>query len=1092
MKFDKKSLIEYDLTLYKQQYEQIQQDLKSPNDYNSDHLTKDDLRKWLESGIFVRRLNVRGIDGNIYVTSANINRGQGNVPDLKFGKNDYLYSVWSGNKKVQNLLKRYIGDHEEEDRLKPLDLIGEYKPSEDNLLDIKYETIAGKEFIENARDFLSVKENISSDNAIIDIKSFFGLNYEMVAQGVQAKALYDEQNCIIDGPAGTGKSTIAIQKLKYFYENSTVSQEKCLIIVKNNELKKHFSTLLRDENIDLQYVKIYRLDEVFDVEQIKDYDELILKSKKIKQDISDKINNKNKESLEKHYIHLLNFIGVDFIKEKILELLNDLQNENNINKISKLQKDIENLSLEKKTYLSEQDAYIDEIKKAKRNLVSDLEDETISEDKKLEYKDEIELIEEEIYKYHSQLRDFDKKIQNIQKEIDKLEGKHYKKILDTLTEDTTIPINILDDLSHKLHNTIHGKSIEVLKWLLEYKNYLVNKEKNQKKVADLKAKLQEKISIIEENKIKKDIQDLEKNLEKNYKNANHPYFNKYKEIMEQVYLSKQYLENTNLVNNNLIYKILDIDKKEFDTIIVDEAQDFSAKELELIRLHSERVVLAGDILQNIENNTGLNSWKQLYNKEAYENENGQLNIHSLKHNFRQTYQLANASYNYRQLLLEEKLEDIGSDYFENEKIFNGKEYPKPTLSIFNEKIHFYNYIENKLKAIMGIYTERIPIIVVYKTQEEQNFYTNIFSDYEIAYKKIDKNADIILLELNYIKGEEFPIVLANMNSFSERELYLIMTRAQFELDLFIEHYDDFNSIVYKLIYNDENIKFFDLINIDTTQIKLPNKQNFKEKETLKQSEEQNLEHQKNYLQDQEKDITELDSEEKQKTVKTKEQIIKHKADTSQYDEELDIDIITDEKQYKDEFIKKVQEDIKNFKSNEQNEIIEEIVIVRKKSKTSNDKESKDKIKNYLYDSYKGYCQVCGFTFRKVADRKNSFELFNWNDKRVVKKKKSFITTADSLCLCRNCSANIKWGAFKPVFMNKINTIENFTQKSIDEIKEVICVKLENDIVDKFKDDYEWDDIYALDIMVNNQSKNIYMTNGHLIQFIAYLQLEEGE
>jgi len=1111
MKFDKKSLIEYDLNLYKQQYDQIQQDLESQNDYNEDYLSKNDLKKWLNSGIFVRRLNIRGIDGNIYVTSAEINRGKGNTPDLKFGKNDYLYSIWSGDKKVQSFLKRYIGDHEEEDRLKPLDLIGRYKPFENNLLNIRYETIAGKEsIITNARDFLSGKED-SSENARIDIKSFFRLNFEMAEQGLQAKALYDERNCIIDGAAGTGKSTIAIQKLKHiqslkhFYKKSKVSQDKYLIIVRNDELKKYFLTLLRDKNIDLQDVKIYRLDEVFDIDQIENYDVLISTANKIKEDIDNKISNRDKESLEKHYIHLLKFIGVDFIKEKILELLNDLQNENNINKISNLQKEIESLYLEKDTYLLKQNNYIDEIKQEKRNLVLKSEDETISEDKKLEYKDEIELIEEEISKYNNKLIEFDKKIQNIQKEIDKLEGKHYKKILNTLTEDITIPINILDDLSHKLHNTIHDKNIEVLKWLLEYKNYLVNKEKNQKKVDILKAKLQEKISIIEENQIKKDIQNLEKNLEKNYKNANRQYFNKYTEVMENVYFSRRFLENTNLINNDLVYKILNIDEKEFDTIVVDEAQDFSAKELEVIRLHSERIVLAGDILQNIENDMGLNSWTQLqlYNKEAYENENGQLNIHSLKHNFRQTYQLANASYNYRQLLLNEKLEDIGFDYFENEKIFNGKEYPKPTLSIFNKDIHFLDYIDNKLKAIIGIYTERIPIIVVYKTQEEQNFYTNIFSDYEIAYRKIDKNADIILLELNDIKGEEFPIVLANMNSFSERELYLIMTRAQFELDFFIKHYDNFNSIVYKLIYNDERIKFFDLINIDTTQIKLPNKQNFKEKETVKQSKEQNLEHQKNYLQDQEKDIKnylqdqekdiiELDSKEKQKTVKTKEQIEKHEAKTSQYDEDLDGDIITDEKKYQEEFIKKIQEDIKSLNVHEQKEVIEEIVIVRKKPEVSQDKELRDKIKNYLYDTYKGYCQVCGFTFRKVADKKNSFEMFNWNDKRVVKHKKSFITTADSLCLCRNCSANIKWGAFEPVFMNKINTIENFTQKNIDEIKEIICIKLENDIVDKFKDDYEWDDIYALEIMVNEKSKNIYMTNGHLIQFIAYLQLEEGE
>jgi hypothetical protein len=1087
MKFDKKSLIEYDYKVYSKKYNELQNGIKNNNQV--DNLNINDMKQWIKKGIFCRRLKFRKCEGSFYITTASISRGNNYSHDLQFG-NDYIIPYWAEQRqRAESLMEFDIND--ESPANGKLELIGDFIPFEDNLLDIKYETIAGKEDITNARDFLSGKED-SSENARIDIKSFFRLNFKMAAQGLQAKALSDERNCIIDGSAGTGKSTIAIQKLKYFYENSKNSPDKYLIIVRNDELKKYFLTLLRDKNIDLQDVKIYRLDEVFDIDQIENYDVLISTANKIKEDIDNKISNRDKESLEKHYIHLLKFIGVDFIKEKILELLNDLQNENNINKISNLQKEIESLFLEKNTYLSEQNAYIDEIKQEKRNLVLKSEDETISEDKKLEYKDEIELIEEEIYKYHNKLIEFDKKIQNIQKEIDKLDGKHYKKILNTLTEEITIPINILDDLSHKLHNTIHGKNIEVLKWLLEYKNYLVNKEKNQKKVDILKAKLQEKISIIEENQIKKDIQNLEKNLEKNYKNANHPYFNKYKEIMEQVYFSKQYLENTNLVNNDLIYKILNIDKKEFDTIIVDEAQDFSAKELEVIRLHSERIVLAGDILQNIENDMGLNSWTQLYNKEAYENENSQLNIYSLKHNFRQTYQLANASYNYRQLLLNEKLEDIGSDYFENEKIFNGKEYPKPTLSIFNKDIHFLDYIDNKLKAIIGIYTERIPIVIVYKTQEEQNFYANIFSDYEIAFRKIDKNADIILLELNDIKGEEFPIVLANMNSFSERELYLIMTRAQFELDLFIEHYDDFNSIVYKLIYNDENIKFFDLINIDTTQIKLPNKQNFKEKETVKQSKEQNLEHQKNYLQDQEKDIIELDSKEKQKTVKTKEQIEKHEAKTSQYDEDLDGDIITDEKKYQEEFIKKIQEDIKSLNGHEQKEVIEEIVIVRKKPEVSQDKELRDKIKNYLYDTYKGYCQVCGFTFRKVADKKNSFEMFNWNDKRVVKHKKSFITTADSLCLCRNCSANIKWGAFEPVFMNKINTIENFTQKNIDEIKEIICIKLENDIVDKFKDDYEWDDIYALEIMVNEKSKNIYMTNGHLIQFIAYLQLEEGE
>jgi len=221
-----------------------------------------------------------------------------------------------------------------------------------------------------------------------------------------------------------------------------------------------------------------------------------------------------------------------------------------------------------------------------------------------------------------------------------------------------------------------------------------------------------------------------------------------------------------------------------------------------------------------------------------------------------------------------------------------------------------------------------------------------------------------------------------------------------------------------------------------------------------------------------------------------EQIPKHQAKTTQYDEKLNPDIITDEELYQKEFIQKVQEDIKEFEEAKQNEILEEIVVVRKKSNTKKSQEQRQTIKDYLSDTYKGYCQICGFTFRKVEDGKNSFEMFNWNDKRVVKKKKSFITTADSLCLCRNCSANIKWGAFEPIFIDKINTIENFANKNLDEVKEVICVELEDNVVKKFKDDYEWEDIYALEVTVNDEPKNIYMTNGHLIQFIAYLQLEE--
>ena len=155
-----------------------------------------------------------------------------------------------------------------------------------------------------------------------------------------------------------------------------------------------------------------------------------------------------------------------------------------------------------------------------------------------------------------------------------------------------------------------------------------------------------------------------------------------------------------------------------------------------------------------------------------------------------------------------------------------------------------------------------------------------------------------------------------------------------------------------------------------------------------------------------------------------------------------------------------------------------------------DENIKNNIKIYLFDTYKGYCQICGFTFRKVADGQNSFQMFNWNDKRVVKKKKNFISTAESLCLCRNCSANIKWGEFEPVFINQINQIENFKNRTFEEIKGIINNIIDKSTADVFKKYLDFNDIHALEIKVNGSSKNIYFTNGHLIQFIAYLQLEQ--
>ncbi len=213
-------------------------------------------------------------------------------------------------------------------------------------------------------------------------------------------------------------------------------------------------------------------------------------------------------------------------------------------------------------------------------------------------------------------------------------------------------------------------------------------------------------------------------------------------------------------------------------------------------------------------------------------------------------------------------------------------------------------------------------------------------------------------------------------------------------------------------------------------------------------------------------------------------VLKHQADSFQYkdDEELDPDMIIDEEQYQEEFIN-------NLSKNKINIVKTERVVFQKSIVDKEEKDLKSDIKIFLSKMYKGYCQVCGFTFKKL-NGENSFEMFNWNDKRVVKVKKSFISTADSLCLCRNCSANIKWGAFTPVFIDKINNIEDFQHKKPDEVKKLLHNVVDGDIPDIFKDLIDFDDMYALEIELQGEPRNIYFTNEHLLQFIAYLQTEE--
>jgi len=56
---------------------------------------------------------------------------------------------------------------------------------------------------------------------------------EIIPTGAQGKAIYGEGNYIIDGSAGTGKSTTVLQKIKLLQKNDNIDTNKICILVKN-------------------------------------------------------------------------------------------------------------------------------------------------------------------------------------------------------------------------------------------------------------------------------------------------------------------------------------------------------------------------------------------------------------------------------------------------------------------------------------------------------------------------------------------------------------------------------------------------------------------------------------------------------------------------------------------------------------------------------------------------------------------------------------------------------------------------------------------------------------------------------------------
>jgi 5-methylcytosine-specific restriction endonuclease McrA len=200
------------------------------------------------------------------------------------------------------------------------------------------------------------------------------------------------------------------------------------------------------------------------------------------------------------------------------------------------------------------------------------------------------------------------------------------------------------------------------------------------------------------------------------------------------------------------------------------------------------------------------------------------------------------------------------------------------------------------------------------------------------------------------------------------------------------------------------------------------------------------------------------------------------------------------------YTKKFQEEFKKNQTRKISEILNTSTSVSKKIKNRKSKNSNQKIGDEVTKSkfaskewYGGQCQICGYTFR-TNQGENHFERFtwtdfgrgSWTDEQKQMPEHNIIDESNSLCLCSRCHSILKHGGqFSASFLTyKFKKSNDYTYD--DFIKDMEIDKpLKHP--ECFKEHVEWEDMYFLEIKLNNNEEYIYFTEEHLIAFFTFLK-----
>lgn len=181
------------------------------------------------------------------------------------------------------------------------------------------------------------------------------------------------------------------------------------------------------------------------------------------------------------------------------------------------------------------------------------------------------------------------------------------------------------------------------------------------------------------------------------------------------------------------------------------------------------------------------------------------------------------------------------------------------------------------------------------------------------------------------------------------------------------------------------------------------------------------------------------------------------------------DIITDENEYRENAQNILDEKINNPKSRRNS-------YTRRTTKVG-----LKETKRFLYTSYKGLCQICGYTFKK-KNGKNYFKQFYFITSKISGQQTSIIDAGGCLSLCSNCYSVIKYGDFD--MSQLLKKMSEVTNDDFDAFRE--SFPYDDNIPNCFKG-FE-DEVVIVPIRHKSESKYLIYTEEHFIHLFNMLIL----